>query len=52
MGDWKWALNCVHYVHGAEWRNKEDKVLSKKSKGRAFLCFTKDVIDPHVVYII
>lgn len=24
----------------------------RKSKGRAFLCFTKDVIDPHVVYII
>lgn len=24
----------------------------RKSKGWAFLCFTKDVIDPHVVYII
>lgn len=32
---------------------KEEKVLggSFKSKGRAFLCFTKDVIDPHVYYI-
>ena len=47
-----WALNCVHYVHGAE-RSKEEEVLTegqRASQGRAFLCFTKDVIDPCVYY--
>ncbi len=49
------GFEWVHYVHGAERRNKEEKVFSegvRKWKGRAFLCYTKDVIDPHVVYII
>lgn len=31
---------------------KDDVVKCSELKGRAFLCFTKDVIDPHVVYII
>lgn len=34
---------------------KEDVVPGetfREFKGQAFLCFTKDVIDPHVVYII
>lgn len=50
----EWGLNYVHYVHGAE-RNKEKKLHSegvRKSNGWAFLCFTKDVINPNVVYII
>lgn len=36
-------------------KEEEKKMLSEgvsKSKGGAFLCFTKDVIDPHVVYIL